>query len=181
MKREIWRLAWNETEFRDIKKVLGGLGFGVLTIIFNWVASLRTWQQALLFIACSVAAYLFLLVLELVYRYVLFWIRQRNQIVITTPEELESHYLKLENCWCAMQGPIDDFKDIYKEVERCWQEQRENKTDPETMQFNKMFPRDVVTAAEIEPFEDQLMIAGMSLAKEYRNIQKLLNIKLRLE
>ena len=126
MDTKLCRLAWNDTDLTAPKKIFGVLGIGVLTIIFTWFIGLRTRQQALWFVVCSLAAYAFAVIGEFIWHYIPRWIIRRNRILITTVDELSSHYTRIENSLSIAQGQFDEFKDVCKEVERSWREWQAN-------------------------------------------------------
>lgn len=179
MENGLWRLAWNNTEIRDPKKIFSGLAFGVLTIIFNWITGLRTWQQALLFIACSITAYLFLTLLEVISRFLKHWLIRRKRLFIKTPEELVLHYSRITTAWNSTESVFDQFKDIYGEVERSWREWQENKTDSQHQRLMKTFPGEEIMTGEVDHVRDQLLGAAANLQQSCGAVRELLNFSFR--
>ena len=178
MENELLRLAWKDTEVKDPKKIFSSLGVGVLFIISTWFAGLRTWQQALVFVACSIAAYLLAVGVEFIYHYIRHWIIRRKQTLIATVDDLASHCSKIEQSLGAAQGKFVEFKDVCNEVEQSWRDWEKNKTDPQSKWLEKNFPDTVITTKEIEPVRQQLMREAAKLAEEMKSIQELLNFRL---
>jgi len=65
------RRAWQRTEFKGLKRAVGSLGVGILTLWFSYEAKVRPLGVTVLFMLCTVTAYLTMTALEFVWNFVL--------------------------------------------------------------------------------------------------------------
>jgi hypothetical protein len=64
----VWRQAWQGTELIRANRLVYTLGFGVLTLLLNFVFGLRPWQITIWFVLSYVAGYAMLTLVAFLYR-----------------------------------------------------------------------------------------------------------------